>query len=440
MRRGSHGVAATVLLALCGLPVACSAQHPEAERTDAPSSSRALLPPDAARSADAPHVAVGDDACVAAVCASDDSILCLVSPDGGETWRAPVVVGSAGRLEHGLMRGPRVAVTPDALVVAAVCGERLGGHDGDLLAWRSTDRGATWLGPAPITDAPAAAREGLHALAADSAGRLLSVWLDLRNGRTELWGTWSLDGGASWSANACFYRSPEGGICECCPPAAVFLPGSATIAEGGRAAAPSSTAIVLWRNLLAGNRDMFALVVRPAASSPAAPSDAPADPAVAQPLGVGHWALDACPMAGGSAAALPEGAAGAGAGAGGGGGGGVGPMLSFWRRGGELFTARGGEAERRWAEGRETHAASGPGGPHLLWTDSGGRVRSTIWPAAASAAIDWGRGFNAALAGAPDGRGPVLAVWESGAEGPGHLRVALLSPRAPAPESLPTSR
>ncbi len=440
-RRGRQRGAIAQWLACCALSAACAAQSPEVSDSAGSEAdqaggqrlaSRALLPEESARPADAPHLAVGDDGVVAVVCASDDTILVTLSLDAGASWRQPVSVGSAGRLEHGLMRGPRVAVTPAALVVAAVCGDQLGGHDGDLLAWRSLDRGTSWLGPVPITDAPAAAREGLHALAADSAGRLLCAWLDLRHERTELWGNWSLDGGAHWSANACLYRAPGGGICECCPPAVVFLPADAPTPQSGiePPSAPAKVsirdadqAVVLWRNLLAGNRDLFALAVGP---------DGPADPAGAQPLGAGHWALDACPMAGGSAAALLQAAASDGSGRP---GVGLAGMLSFWRRGGDLFTAIGSDAEQRWAAGRETHAASGPGGPHLLWTDDAGHVRSAVWPASASTAVDWGRGFNAAVAGAPDGCGPVLAVWESAEEGPGHVRIATLSPRAPSPES-----
>ena len=63
------------------------------------------------------------------------------STDQGRTFSEPVKVFARGHLALGSHRGPRVAITPAAIVISAVVGEKGGGADGDLLAWRSTDGG-----------------------------------------------------------------------------------------------------------------------------------------------------------------------------------------------------------------------------------------------------------------------------------------------------------
>lgn len=371
------------LLLLSALPRAQEAPVPEGRR---------LLPADCDLPASAPHVAVGDDGTVLAAFAADEEVWCAVSRDGGRSFRAPDRVGAAGLLESGLARGPRGAVTPGTLAVLAVCGERLRGEDGNLLAWRSEDRGLTWKGPVRVNDAPDAAREGLHAVAAGPEGQLLAVWLDLRAGVTELWGDWSVDGGATWGADVPLYRSPDGGICECCAPAVAFDPGT-------------GNAVALWRNKLGATRDMYAMVVRRGAQAAVLE---------AQELGRGDWELQACPMAGGGAAFSARG-----------------ELLTFWRRGTGLYTAAPGLGETEVGQGREASAAAGPGAFQLAWTDGEGRVLTAraLHLGGVQEARVLGRGVNVTVAGAPDGNGPVVAAWETGEGGPASLRLEALVPR-----------
>lgn len=376
-----------VLLLAAGLACAQEASVPEGRR---------LLDADGPLPAASPHVAVGDDGTVLATFAAEDEIWCAVSRDGGRSFRRPDRVGAAARLESGLARGPRGAVTPDTLVVLAVCGERLGGEDGNLLAWRSEDRGLTWKGPQRVNDAPDSAREGLHALAAAPDGQLVAVWLDLRTGGTELWCDGSPDGGATWGADVALYRSPDGGICECCAPAVACDPAT-------------GNAVALWRNRLGATRDMYAMVVRRGAPS-----------AVLEPqeLGRGDWELQACPMAGGGAAFSARG-----------------ELLTFWRRGSGLYTAAPGLGETEVAQGRETGVAAAPGGFRLAWTDGEGRVLTAraLHLGGLQEARVLGRGVNVTVAGAPDGHGPVVVAWETGAGGPGSLRLEVLEPRREPP-------
>jgi hypothetical protein len=199
------------------------------------------------------------------------------SDDAGASFGAPVVLPQRGRLALGKRRGPRIAVTSQAVLVAAIAGAKGGGADGDVILYRSLDRGATWTAPIVVNDVPAAAREGLHALAANASGLVVLAWLDLRAKGTTIHVAVSRDHGATWSADTLAYESPSGSICECCHPSVV-------VGADGRIA-------VLFRNQIDGNRDMY--VVTSADGSRFGP-------AIKQ--GSGTWALAACPMDGGGAA------------------------------------------------------------------------------------------------------------------------------------------
>jgi hypothetical protein len=222
-----------------------------------------------------PQLAVDRENTLHLVFGSGSRIYHCVSADGRATFSKPVEVGGARFLSLGMRRGPRVAAIGDSIFVTAIGGELGGGRDGDLFAWRSTDKGQTWQGPSRVNDVDASAREGLHAMTASRTGVVYCTWLDLRNKRTEIMGATSRDGGKNWSDNALVYRSPDGSVCECCHPSATF--------------APDGALFVMWRNSLAGNRDMYV-----ARSKDDGESFGPADK-----LGTKNWQLAACPMDGG---------------------------------------------------------------------------------------------------------------------------------------------
>src|ERR1041385_3244473 len=88
---------------------------------------------------------------VALTFAAGPSIYFAASKDGGASFSAPQRVAEVKILATGRHRGPRVAILKDAIVITAVAGEKTGGEpshglpaDGDLIAWRSLDRGKTW--------------------------------------------------------------------------------------------------------------------------------------------------------------------------------------------------------------------------------------------------------------------------------------------------------
>jgi len=385
-------VVSRLLVALLPAAAAAAQQAPPEALAPPLPQGRRLLPDDCRLPAAAPHVAVGADGTVLVSFASDDAIWCAVSRDGGRSFLSPDRVGAAGELEAGVSRGPRGVVTDDALVVLAVCGETLRGQDGNLLAWRSTDHGLHWTGPVRVNDVPESAREGLHDVAAGSKGEVFCVWLDLRGSGTELWGDVSADGGATFGLDRPLYASPDGSVCECCAPSVAIDPAT-------------GQAIAMWRNKLGPNRDMYALRA-------GLEDQAVAEPA--QLLGTGHWELAACPMAGGGVAVSSRG-----------------ELLSFWRRGTTLCTAAPGLSELQVAEGREAAVAAGPDGFVLLWTDGAGVVTTARAPSLGGVAglRPLGRGLNLHLAGAPDGHGPVLAVWETGEGRADSLRVEVLAER-----------
>ena len=102
------------------------------------------------------------------VVARDHQVAVMRSSDAGRTFASASTIAIEGAMAAGMHRGPRVAVTNTAVLVAAIVGAQGGGKDGDVVLYRSTDEGATWSAPLVVNDVPAAAREGLHGMAAVS--------------------------------------------------------------------------------------------------------------------------------------------------------------------------------------------------------------------------------------------------------------------------------
>jgi hypothetical protein len=203
-----------------------------------------------------------------------NSIYFTRTEKNGTALGAVIKVADTGALYLGRHRGPRIAVAGSTLVISAVAGQKGRGQDGDVLVWTSADKGRTWYGPAPVSQPAGVAREGLHGMAA--RGSLVFVaWLDLRESKTQIYGSVSRDAGATWSANTLIYKSPSGSVCECCHP---------TVAIDRQ-----GDIVVMFRNSLEGNRDMY--IVRS--------SDGGLTFSQALKLGEGFWPLNACPMDGG---------------------------------------------------------------------------------------------------------------------------------------------
>jgi hypothetical protein len=281
------------------------------------------------------------------------------SKDGGGTFAPAVKVAHVPQLMLGNRRGPRIVAQGDRVTVTAIAHE--------LIAFTSNDGGRTWSGPVTVNDVPNSAHEGLHDLAGSRDGELFVTWLDLRNGKTELWGSRSKDGGRSWAKNALVYKSPDKSICECCHPSALFD------AEGNLA--------VMWRNSIEGARDMW-LITQPKGTA-----------AFTTPrkLGEGTWKINGCPHDGGTLIAL-----------------GGGKFGAVWQRAGEVFLIRSEGVEVNLGKGRQPVAFMGPGGPAVVWQEGTGLVTSRD-SKAGSPTRHASEGRFPVVAAAPGGKGAVIA-------------------------------
>ena len=303
------------------------------------------------------------------------SIFFASSQDQGRSFGAPVKVAETGALALGRHRGPRLVILKDAMLISAIAGEKqaTGPHahglpeNGNLMVWRSTDKGATWAHTGVINDVPGAAREGLHAIAAGPDGKLFAVWLDLRAKGTQLFGAQSTDGGVTWSKNVSIYSSPDGTICQCCHP---------TLSIDGKGGI-----YVMWRNVLDGSRDLHLIKAADGVHFEEA-----------RKLGKGTWKINACPMDGGGFVVGPGGR-----------------VTSAWRRDGEIVLDEAGRAEQVIGTGRDVAIARGQGGLYLAWTKDGAiQVRT---PATAEPRVIGATGGFAHLIALEDG--VIVGAWES---------------------------
>ncbi len=275
-----------------------------------------------------PQAAVSSDGTVYTVFGSGEDIFVCSSNDSGKSFSKPTVAFQVPNVSLGSRRGPRITAHRDTLVISAIGGKQGKGRDGDVLAWRSSDRGASWQGPVMVNDTADSAREGLHAMAVSSTGEVWCTWLDLRNKRTELVASKSTDGGATWSANELIYRSSDKNICECCHPSIAIH---------------DKTVHMLFRNSISGNRDMYLTSMTFQGNKSKADSIR---------LGNEHWKLNACPMDGGMLTVDKKGL-----------------VSTIWRRGREIFLATNdGTDEQLVGVGEQPWIASTANGPVAIWS------------------------------------------------------------------------
>ena len=335
-----------------------------------------------------PQAAAEASGRVAITFGQGDAVYCTVSENSGLKYNPPVKVSEAGKLSLGMRRGPRVALSGKNIVISAIYGNEGKGRDGELLSWRSADNGKTWRGPATINDTPGAAREGLHAMTAAPNGTLACAWLDLREKGTQIYASFSRDAGATWSKNVRVYQSPAGTVCECCHPSVAFD--------------ANNNPLVMWRNWDGTARDMYL----------SRSSDGGKTFAAAQKLGVGTWPLKACPMDGGALAVARNGA-----------------VTTFWRRDGQMYLCAPGSEEKSLGGGQQGWVADGPGGAYAVWLRGRPGELLALTPdksAPRSLAQD---ANDPAIAAAPGGVAPVIAVWTEGKSGDAAIHAATLRAR-----------
>jgi hypothetical protein len=213
-----------------------------------------------------------------------------------------------------------------------------------------------------VNDTPKAAREGLHAMAVDSTGRLAAVWLDDRVGPKgkRLWGAYSKDGGATWSKNFMAYESPSGTTCECCHPSLL---------------AAGDEFLVMWRNSLDGSRDLYVMPLRGGR---------------AEKQGTGTWKLEACPMDGGGIAMNQ------------------GRIATAWRREKDIYLVETGKVEVKLGTGQDVALAANKAGLWAVWSTPEGIVAHV--PGKESVTKVSAAGAFPVLLTTPDGG--IVAAWE----------------------------
>jgi len=308
-----------------------------------------------------PQLAASDKL-VALAFGSGNWIYFSSSRDGGRTFARPVKAVELPGLMLGRHRGPRIAITRDAIVVSAISNQQ-----GDLVAWRSTDVGHTWTRGVAANQTPRSANEGLHSMVSLPDGSLYATWLDTPGKGKRLMGARSDNGGATWSKNLIIYQSPDGTICECCHP-------SLTVTPGGELHA-------MWRNALAGDRDMYTAVSHDGGRSFGA----------AAKVGMGSWHLQACPMDGGGIVITSNG-----------------KLAATFRRQQEVFLAQDGQAETLLATGKDPAIAANSEGVFVAWSGPEGLLAKV--PGSSEPLRLDAEGAFPQLIALPNG--PVLAAWE----------------------------
>jgi hypothetical protein len=317
----------TICLFLLLVLPSVAAPSPEAKRVTPPEFGEAKQPQIAITDAGTIHITFG----------KADAIYATSSDNNGASFSEPVKVGELPKLALGMRRGPRIATAGQMVILAAISHD-----DGNLYSWWSDDRGRTWSKSNLVNTVAKSAAEGLHGLASDGKAKVAAVWLDLRNGKTELWASVSTDQGKTWPANTQVYRSPDLSICECCHPSIAFT--------------KSGAIVVMWRNWINGNRDMYLTQS----------SDGGKTFSKAAKLGTSTWKLQACPMDGGSLAV------------------GVDRIAYAWRREGTLLTTTDPAAEAFLSNsGTQPVAVRTKDGFAYLWQDRGNlywRATATTQP------------------------------------------------------------
>ncbi len=275
-----------------------------------------------------PAVAVDKDGSLHVTFGYTNQILYASSPDGGRTFTPAKEIATLPDMHLGMTRGPQIAVTADFIVVANVT------KQGRIMVYQRPKNSHQWSKPVNLLDTDTTAPEGFVALAAGPANTVYAAWLDTRlQQQNNVYSAFSKDGGQTWSENKLVYASPEGKVCECCRPSL--------------AADTKGNVYVMFRNNLAGNRDMYL----------AHSTNRGKTFGEAQKLGLGTWPLQACPMEGGGLAITPQG-----------------KPLTIWKRQKNIFATSPGLAEEVISEGRNGSLAISAAGNLYVWQQN-----NTIW-------------------------------------------------------------
>lgn len=211
------------------------------------------------------------------------------SGDLGRSFTDAVAVNpEPARLDTGPDERPRIVVDRDGGVHVAYATFRDDAYNGEVFFTASTDGGASFAPPQPITTDGASQR--FEVLAFDPAGRLFAAWLDKRNAAASrgegrpyvgaaLAFAWSDAAGASFSPA----RIAKDNTCECCRLGVAFT--------------AAGNPVVLFRNVFDDHVRDHAIITF---------SD-PHTPGPVHRVSDDDWRIDACPHQGPSLAVAADG-------------------------------------------------------------------------------------------------------------------------------------
>ena len=117
-----------------------------------------------------PQLAIDAKGTIHVVFGLGGQLLYYRSTDAGKSYTTSPHLPSIYGMALGMRRGPRIVATETTVCISAIGSVDAKGKKGNLLAIRSTDGGASWLGPVRVNDTDQSAREGLHAMAIGPLG------------------------------------------------------------------------------------------------------------------------------------------------------------------------------------------------------------------------------------------------------------------------------
>jgi hypothetical protein len=232
--------------------------------------------------------AFGPDGTLWLVRANADRVVVVKSNDLGRSFSAPVAVTPQPmNLDWGPDARARIAVDPKGGVVVTFAIFQDKRFNGRAFSARSSDNGASFTRPRPLTADTTSQR--FENMAIDPAGRVFAAWLDKRNvapaiaaGRpypgAALAYAWSDDGAAFGNTSIALDNT-----CECC--------------RLGIAFAGPGRPVIAFRNIFEGSiRDHAAVTFKDATT-----------PGPRRRVSIDDWKLEACPHQGPSLAIAPDG-------------------------------------------------------------------------------------------------------------------------------------
>jgi hypothetical protein len=218
-----------------------------------------------------------------------DRVVLAKSTDLGKTFTEPVsVTADSINMDWGPDSRPQLVVDKSGTIVVTYAIFQDKRFNGRIYATRSTDGGATFATPAPITRDSTSQR--FQTVGVDPDGRVFAAWLDKRNAAKAIAAgkpypgaalayAWADESGSRFSDTRLAFDN----TCECCRLGLAF-------AGPGRPA-------IMFRNVFDGSVRDHAVVT----------FKNPTTPGPLRRVSVDNWKIDACPHHGPSLAIAPDG-------------------------------------------------------------------------------------------------------------------------------------